>query len=145
MSLTTNRSMTGVRSVAGAGITLLVCASALAAQASPLVCSIKQASECDESLGCETFAPEDAVSFLHVDVARNTVTILAPSERRGEVTEIQNSQSMDGLTVLTGTQLGRGWSMAIDNNDGVMTLTISDKHVGFVVFGRCIASDLLSP
>jgi hypothetical protein len=134
------------RGVAGAVLSLFLCVSALAAQASPLVCSLTFAIDCDETLGCADFQPELAApTFLHIDAARSAVTILAPDERRGEVTEIMSAHDLENGEVLTGTQAARGWSMTIADTDGAMTLTISDKHVGLVVFGRCIAGDLLSP
>ncbi|MFV1986416.1 MAG: hypothetical protein ACC682_04005 [Gemmatimonadota bacterium] len=142
----TGRRAFGVQCFAGASLSLLVSVSALAAQATPLVCSLTQAVECDETLGCETFSPEIAApTFLHIDLDRSVVTILGPEERRGEATEVQTVADFEGHTILTGTQRDRGWSMSISKADGGMSLTISDDHVGFVVFGRCIASDRLSP
>jgi hypothetical protein len=146
MASTIGRRTFGIHGFVGAGLSLLLGVTAVAAQATPLVCSLTQAVECDETLGCEPFSPEIAApTFLHVDLARNVVTILGPEERRGEETEIQTVADFEGHTILTGTQPDRGWSMSISKSDGSMSLTISDDHVGFVVFGRCIASDQLSP
>jgi len=48
------------------------------------------------------------------------------------VTTIKNRQQLDGTLILQGTENGRGWSMAINEKSGEMTLTVSGDQVGFV-------------
>jgi hypothetical protein len=52
---------------------------------------------------------------------------------------IKNQQQLDGTLILQGTENGRGWSMAINEKSGEMTLTVSGDQVGFVVFGACMS------
>ena len=56
-------------------------------------------------------------------------------------TAIKNQQQLDGMLILQGAENGRGWSMAIDEKSGEMTLTVAGDQVGFVVFGACMRLD----
>lgn len=140
--LTTNHS--AWRTLCGAGAALVLCATGLVGQAAPQVCSLTKFVECDETMGCVETSPTGngpAPTFLRVDRSGGAITILAPEERRGETTEIRHAIDVDGTSILTGTVGERGWSMSIVEQDGAMTMTITDSHVGFVVFGRCMAAD----
>ena len=111
----------------------------------PLVCSITQAVECDSALSCG--APEYLAtppSFLHVDLDNMAVTLLAPEERRGEVSPITGMEQRMDRVLLTGIDADRSWSMMI-LDDGAMTLTIAAEESGFAVFGQCMAADQTSP
>ena len=145
MASTTGRRAFGVPDFLGAGLSLVLSASALTAQATPLLCSITQAIECDETLGCAPYSEEAPPTFLHIDLDRSLVTILGPPERRGETTEINHSTVLETQWIHSGVQAGKGWTMAISKADGSMSMAVTEEHVGFVVFGRCIASDQLSP
>lgn len=102
--------------------------------------------ECDEKLGCAP--PQLDVtppSFLHVDVDKKVITLLAPAERRGEQTAIRAAERLDDRLVLSGIEASRGWGMVVEDADGSMTLTVTMAGAGFVVFGNCISVATASP
>jgi hypothetical protein len=111
----------------------------------PLVCSVTKAIECASDLSCG--APEYLAtppSFIHVDVDNMAVTLLAPEERRGEVSPINDVEQREDRVLLTGIDGDRSWSMMI-LDDGAMTLTVAAEESGFVVFGQCIPADQTRP
>ncbi len=111
----------------------------------PLVCSLARAIECSSDLSCG--APEflrTPASFVYVDLDAMAVTLLAPEERRGEITRITGMERREGRVLLSGIEGDRSWSVVI-LVDGSMTLTIAAEASGFVVFGRCLPADQTRP
>ena len=111
----------------------------------PLVCSLARAIECASDLSCG--APEflrTPASFIYVDFDARAVTLLAPEERRGEVTRIIGLEQREDRVLLTGIQGDRSWSVMI-LDDGAMSLTVAAEASGFVVFGRCLPADKTRP
>ncbi len=111
----------------------------------PLVCALARAVECASDLSCG--APEflrTPASFISVDFDAMAVTLLAPEERRGEITPITGMERREGRVLLSGIEGDRSWSVVI-LADGSMTLTIAAEASGFVVFGQCLAADQTRP
>ncbi len=111
----------------------------------PLVCSLARAIECASDLSCG--APEflrTPASFMYVDLDAMAVTLLAPEERRGEITRITGMERREGRVLLSGIEGDRSWSVMI-LVDGSMTLTIAAEASGFVVFGQCLPADQTRP
>ena len=111
----------------------------------PLVCSLARAIECASDLSCG--APEflrTPASFMYVDLDAMAVTLLAPEERRGEITRITGMERREGRVLLSGIEGDRSWSVVI-LVDGWMTLTIAAEASGFVVFGQCLPADQTRP
>ena len=111
----------------------------------PLVCAVTGAIECPSDLACE--APEflgPAPSFLHIDLDSRAVTLLAPEERRGEVTPILGLEQLEDRVLMSGIEADRSWS-AVILNDGTMSLTVAAEESGFVVFARCIPESHTRP
>ena len=111
----------------------------------PLLCSLARAIECASDLSCG--APEflrTPASFIYVDFDAMAVTLLAPDERRGEVTRITGMEQREDRVLLTGIQGDRSWSVMI-LDDGAMSLTVAAEASGFVVFGRCLPADKTRP
>ena len=125
---------------------LLDAAAAGKEQQKPLVCSIARGVECGGDLDCRPPTERtNAPTFIHVDLAKNLVTLLAPASRRGETTRIQAMERSGGHITLSGVEAGRGWSMVVAESSGNMTLTVADPDAGFVVFGRCLCTDQVTP
>jgi hypothetical protein len=134
------------RGVVFSFVSLALAAAGAAAQEVPLVCSVTRGIECDNALECQPPLPDfPPPTFIHVDIDGGLITLLAPESRRGEQTGIGTVTRMDGNTILTGAEAGRGWSMVIAEEDLDMTLTMTDDGTGFVVFGVCLAEDETSP
>jgi len=111
----------------------------------PLMCSLARAIECASDLSCG--APQflrTPASFIYVDLDAMAVTLLAPEERRGEITRITGMERREGRALLSGIESDRSWSVMI-LDDGSMTLTIAAEESGFVVFGRCLPADQTRP
>jgi hypothetical protein len=131
-------------------ITVLCMAPVLMASGSlpidgPLVCSLARAIECASDLACG--APEylrPPPSFIYVDFDAMAVTLLAPEERRGEVTRISDMEQREDRVLLIGIDGDRSWSVMI-LDDGTMSLTVAAEDSGFVVFGQCLPADQTSP
>lgn len=110
------------------------------------VCAPAKAVECDSNLDCAAPIPLVAPpTFFHVDLEERTITLLGPAERRGEITQIDRIERSANQVLMGGVEAGRAWSMVISEEDGQYTLTINLGDAGWVVFGQCIAADLLSP
>ncbi len=111
----------------------------------PLVCHLARAIECASDLSCG--APEflrTPPSFIYVDLDARAVTLLAPEERRGDVTRIIGLEQREDRVLMTGIEGDRSWSLMI-MNDGSLSLTVAAEASGFVVFGRCLPADLTKP
>ncbi len=112
----------------------------------PYVCSVARSVECDSDLNCGAPALEQpAPTFIHVDREASLITLLAPAERRGETTQIDASVHDGDRVIMSGVEAGRGWTLSLSETEGSAVMTVNLGDAGYVAFGRCIASDLLSP
>jgi hypothetical protein len=110
------------------------------------VCSLNRAVECDSDLNCGPPAPQlPPPTFIHVDLDSNTITLLAPPERRGETTQIRAMERDGERLILNGIEAGRSWSMILSENDGSTTITVNFGDAAYVVFGQCIPGNQASP
>jgi hypothetical protein len=77
--------------------------------------------------------PSDAgaPSFLRVDFANKKIT--GPKQ----VTPIKYMEKSDKQILLQGTELGFGWTLALDQQDGGMTVTFADRTGAVVLSGSC--------
>jgi hypothetical protein len=50
---------------------------------------------------------------------------------------IQIIEKTDDQLVLQGTELGYGWTVALDQETGRMSLTLANREGAFVLFGSC--------
>ena len=133
-------------------IRLALCLTPLLISASPpgkatsFICSVARAAECGRDLNCGPPSdPGNAPTFFHVNLDGKVITLLGPPHRRGETTQIRSLERDEGKIIMAGIEGGRGWSMVILEADGSMSVTVTDERASFVVFGKCIASELLSP
>lgn len=99
----------------------------------PLICAPAAASEVRAGEKVDTTRPSDigAPSFLRVDVARKTI---AGPKR---VTPIRHIEKSEEQILLQGTELGFGWTIAIDQKLGEMTITFVDRFGAVVLSGSC--------
>jgi hypothetical protein len=114
----------------------LTLASAIAADfdgSKPLICAPAEAVELRPGEAIVKRRPSDigAPSFLRVDIANKKI---AGAER---VTPIRYVEKDDKQILLQGTELGFGWTLALDRQEGEMTLTFVDRLGAVVLSGRC--------
>ena len=72
-----------------------------------------------------------APSFLRVDIANKK--IIGPKQ----VTPIKYVEKNDTQILLQGTELGFGWTLALDQQVGAMTITFVDRTGAVVLSGTC--------
>lgn len=104
----------------------------------PLLCVPIQEIECKSQGNCQstTVQSMNLPQFIRVDFKNKRLS--GTLEDGNEVTTaIQNSQSIEGKTILQGAENGRGWSVVITEESGKMTASIADEQVAFVLFGAC--------
>lgn len=95
---------------------------------------------CDPEGACVR-GPATAVNlpvFLKVSIADNSVESTTQSGEH-RTSEILKKVEQEGATVLVGAEQGLGWSAAIDQESGQMTLTASEGSMGYIVFGACMS------
>jgi hypothetical protein len=99
----------------------------------PLICAPIQAMDCTSDEGCTKGTPEEigAPAFLRIDVSKKSV---AGSKR---TSTIQQSDLDADQLLLRGTELGYGWTIAIDQTTGKAVITLTDHEGVFVLFGAC--------
>ena len=99
----------------------------------PLICASVQAVNCEPGEDCERGLPESigAPQFLRIDFAKKE--IVGPLR----TTTIRSTETSDAQIILQGVELGMGWTIVLDRETGKMTMTLTGRGEGFVVFGAC--------
>ncbi len=104
----------------------------------PIVCATLEVLECEAGFKCEeeTVDSVDAPQFLQISVQDKTVVGTRPSGAPVNAT-IELVRHAEQLMFLQGVEKMRGWSMAINETKGKMTLAIHDDASSYVIFGAC--------
>ena len=104
-----------------------------------LLCAPTDAVQCEGAGECERKEVEvlNMAKFLYVDFKAKKLLGTVEGASSEETSPIQNTQKLEGMTLVQGAENGRGWSLAIDKGTGDMTLAIAGDDVGFVLFGVC--------
>jgi hypothetical protein len=84
-------------------------------------------SDCLNGLPAEYGAP----TSLRLDFANKQV--LGEKQK----SKIRDFENKDGQLLLQGRELGYGWTIAIEQKSGDMTLSLVNREGAFVLFGRC--------
>ena len=110
---------------------------AMAADGDTRTCALTRALECSPAEGCmETTIRDKALPrFVRIDLKSKTITSLDKDIPR--TTKISSIERQEGVTIMHGTEL-RGWTIALGEETGVLTLSAAGESEGFVVFGSCI-------
>jgi hypothetical protein len=105
---------------------------------SPLLCVPIEIFDCGAGEGCiESSAESVSIpQFIRIDFGKKTAggTLMDGAVRE---VGIDHMKRENGMLVLQGGQQGRGWSVAIGEDTGRMTLTASGDRFGFIIFGAC--------
>ncbi len=111
---------------------------ALAADENVRICALTTAFECTSDEGCMGWSIEDMAlpHFVRIDFGAKSIVSLDKAIKRDD-TKVASISKLEGITVLQGVEL-RGWSIALGENSGSLTLTASGDDEGFVVFGNCM-------
>jgi hypothetical protein len=128
-----------MRTAVGVTLAMAVTAGAPAALAgdfdgsSPLICAAVQAMDCVVGEECVRGLAADigAPTFMRIDFERKTV--IGPKRS----SPVHFMEASGEQLLLQGTELGFGWTIAIDQSDGSMSATLVDHGGAFVLFGAC--------
>jgi len=117
---------------------LLGAAQVLAAGADVRICALTKAFSCLSDEGCKevSLAEMDLPRFVKIDLGSKVIASLDKQVSRPDTT-FSAIERLEGMIVLHGAD-ARGWSMAIAEDSGGLTVTASGEDEGFVVFGNCI-------
>ena len=127
--------------LAAAALALLLSPAGLAATfdgSQPIICATFEMLECEPGLRCEQETADklDAPQFLQVSVQDKTIAGTRPSGASINA-KIEIVRHTEGQMFLQGIDKTRGWSMAINEAKGNMSLAIHDDASSYVIFGAC--------
>lgn len=117
---------------------LLFSVPALSAQGDVRICALTKAYECDINQECSerSFAEIELPRFVRIDFKNSSIISLDKNVKRTG-TEIRRVDQLEGITVLQGVEQ-RGWSIALGQESGSLTLSAAGDEHGFIVFGSCM-------
>ena len=98
-----------------------------------LLCAPVQVMDCTAGAECQRGLPDEfgAPAFLRVDVAGKRI-IGARVE-----SEILNVERGEGQLALTGKEFGFIWTIAINDETGAMTTSMTNRFGAYIMFGNC--------
>jgi hypothetical protein len=104
----------------------------------PIICATFEMLECEPGLRCEQETADnlDAPQFLQISVQDKTIAGTRPSGAPINA-KIEIVRHTEGQMFLQGIDKTRGWSMAINEAKGNMSLAIHDDASSYVIFGAC--------
>ena len=100
-----------------------------------VVCTTETLRDCVAGADCLNGVPAEygAPTSLRLDFANKQVL----GEKRKS--KIRDLEKKDGQLLLQGREMGYGWTIAIEQKSGDMTLSLVNREGAFVLFGRCAA------
>jgi hypothetical protein len=104
----------------------------------PMVCATLEVLQCEPGVRCEEERVDtvDAPQFLQISVPDKTVVGTRPSGAAVNA-KIELVRHAEGQMFLQGIEATWGWSMAINEAKGNMSLAIHDDASSFAIFGAC--------
>jgi len=99
----------------------------------PLICAMMEAHDCNAGETCKRGLPGSvgAPIFLRIDFAKKEI---AGPKR---TTQIRNMEKSKEQIILQGTELGLGWTLALDSADGGLSASMVDRDTAVMLFGAC--------
>ena len=104
----------------------------------PLICATVDTFSCVPGAACEASTADElnVPQFFRMNFDKKTISATRPD---GEVrlSEMQSLELHEGELILQGKQGGLGWSAAITQVSGKLSLSAVGDQVAFVIFGAC--------
>ncbi len=121
-------------------LTLAAGVSALAQQASSLLCAVINVVECSAQGECQRSTIESAnlPRFIRVNPAARS---LASTGDDARTAPIQSVERVNDRLILQGGQQGRAWSATVADKTVQMSVAVVEDQTAFVVFGACTAAE----
>jgi len=103
-----------------------------------LLCAPSDAMACNPGLGCEYVTIEDVglPRFLRVEFDKKRLVAIGNEDRTSPIETVRKDEA---TTIVQGGQAGRGWSLVVDQANGLMSASIAESGGAFAVFGACMA------
>lgn len=100
-------------------------------------CALNRAYDCSSGDGCRELSIGDMAlpKFVNIDLKSKLITSLDKTVSRQSL--IASVDRLEDMVVIHGTEL-RGWSIALGEESGNLTLSASGDGEGFIVFGACM-------
>ncbi len=110
---------------------------AAAADTNTLTCALTSAYACTSEEGCEESSVQDVAlpRFIRIDLKAKTIKSLDKNIARE--TRFKEIDRVQGMIILHGTEQ-RGWTVALGQDSGTLTLSAAGDDESFVIFGSCI-------
>ena len=104
---------------------------------SALICASSTVNECGVGERCQTRLPElvGLPSLIRIDFTGKKVHPLESLPNRDSA--IRSVYHVNGRTVVSGGESGRGWVLNIHEQSGRMSAAVVTENEGFVIFGQC--------
>jgi hypothetical protein len=98
-----------------------------------LMCATLEAIDCEPGAACFRGRPSEigAPGFMRIDLEKGTI---AGTNRSTPIVRME--KQADNL-LLQGSEIGYGWTVAIDMKAGTMAATMVNRDGAFVLFGSC--------
>lgn len=98
-----------------------------------LICAPVQSMDCLAGTECVAGTPDDIAfpAFIRIDFAKKA--IVGPKRS----TPIRHMDKSEAQLMLQGSEDKFGWTLALDQASGGMTITIAHAEGAFVLFGNC--------
>jgi hypothetical protein len=98
-----------------------------------LMCATVEALDCEAGSSCLRGLPSEmgAPPFMRIDLDKKVVA--GPRRSTPIVSMERNADSL----LLQGTEIGYGWTLAVDTRQGTMAATLVNREGAFVLFGSC--------
>ncbi len=122
--------------IISAGI-IMFAGRAAAADNDVRTCALTKAFECTSEDGCKEWTVQEVAlpRFIKIDLKAKVIKSLDKDVARE--TRFREIERLQGRIILHGTEQ-RGWSMALGEDTGNLTLCASGDDESFVVFGSCM-------
>ena len=114
----------------------LLAAPALAADfdgSKPLLCATQAAVDCSRGDDCASGLPEDvgAPTFMRIDLAKKAV--IGPKTTSDILLQDKSGKQL----LLQGREGGFGWTIAVDQQSGELTVSLTNRNGAYVLYGAC--------
>ena len=98
-----------------------------------LICATIEAIDCEPGAACFKGRPSEvgAPAFMRIDLEKGTI---AGTNRTTPIVRMEKEAE---TVLLQGSEVGYGWTMAIDMKAGTMSATLVNRDGAFVLFGSC--------
>ena len=98
-----------------------------------LICATVEARECVSGADCEQGLPDDfgAPAFIRIDFERK---VMVGPQRTTPIVVLEKGEKQ---LLLMGTELGFGWTFALDQTDGRFSAALTHLNGVLTLFGSC--------